>query len=172
MKKRMGLLVVLTLLGSLVMVPSARAGTTVREFTAREVGCMVLSPGEGSLTGDILHVRDAMDVSQIFGSNEPLVSGTDTIHVSYNVNITTGNGAVHGTAVIQPEGVNGTWEFHFAGPLRSGLFSTHTVGHGTGELAGQIIMMDIQQVRGTSSNSPCPGGPEYTISGRILDPGA
>lgn len=92
----------------------------------------------------------------LFFSDDPAMfpNGTNTATLDLTINLITGNATVYAMASFQPNGVNGTWEGHgsFVVDTLTGDQQGHAVFHGTGDLAGQTLVVDI--TGGNPANCP------------------
>jgi hypothetical protein len=114
--------------------------------------------------GQTLHFSGQVH-QNLFFSDDPAVfpNGVNTAVLDMTINLVTGNAVVYAVASIQPDGVNGTWEGHgtFLVDTLTGGQQGHGVFHGTGDLAGQTLVLDV-----TGGNpADCPQAPNLMSAG-------
>lgn len=140
---------------------AARVGTT--EAAGYEVTCG-FEQGREWFSGDILHIRGEIDTTRVVaydaqtGLLEPRLTGTNTVVLNLNVNVVTGHGSVHGSTVLQPDGIAGAWETSYTGQIRDGVATLMAVGKGTGDLAGMRLRVELQSIDLADAPDLCGGG--------------
>jgi hypothetical protein len=167
MKGKKSLLVALVLAVALLTASVPVAGfAEANTIHVSGVECAyVLIPAIPEVHGKTLHVTDQIH-QNLFISDDPAVfpNGVNTAHLDLTINTVTGQATVFAAAVFQPDGVVGAWEGHgtFLIDLLTGGQKGHAEFHGTGELAGQTLVLD------TSSGNPadCPALPGFMSAGR------
>ena len=116
--------------------------------------------------GKTLHIRGGSNFNEWVTGN-PLIDGPETN--SPNVNFNPTSGAVHLDATIYPDAAVGTWEIAQTLNFRGdGSFSSHGVGHGTGELHGMTIKFTTGDP--VVTDNPCSDLPSAPLSGVIVSP--
>ncbi|MFQ5641232.1 MAG: hypothetical protein ACE5IR_24905, partial [bacterium] len=149
------------------------AEESVKEIAAVATICEV-TPGVQSLVDSVLIIRDQIH-SLTIESDDPQVDGAQTALINVMVDLRTGTVTGWGTFRIEPKEVNGTWEGSFIVESIGGAPITgHSLGHGTGDLTGQKIFLDMLEIL-AGSVTPCdivvplPGAPktQTDISGFI-----
>ena len=158
------LLVAAMLLG---LVGAAAAGENRTPFVAYGFGCAQL-PGEVSVTGNTLHIRNLTNFGFIVSDNA-LVNGPITVWVSININLKENAGDFAGTLELRPTalGGEGTWVGSFGGHLKGGkygaspltLVDARIIAQGTGVLEGQKLMFDHFVNTAIAAPDPPPGCP-------------
>ena len=122
---------------------------------------VIVTPG-----GKTLHLRGISNSNEWVTGN-PLIDGAESN--SPNVNFNPTSGAVHLDVTLYPDGVMGTWEIaqtlNFRG---NGTFSSHGVGHGTGELHGMTIKFNTTPA--VLVDNPCSDLDSAPLSGVIVSP--
>jgi hypothetical protein len=150
----------------------AQPGLT--RFEATETICAV-TPGKLWVTGEgaTLHIRGQVH-RNIVQSAEPRINGTNTAVISVNLNLTMLTGTANGTFMITPDGLNGTWQGTGAFQIKEGKAEGTAVAHGTGELEGQQLRLELREVAASASPPCTPAGPggnvQTRISGVIFNP--
>lgn len=124
----------------------------------------VVIPAIPEQNGQTLHFNGQVHQNQFF-SDDPAMfpNGINTAILNMTVNLMTGNAMVYAMASFQPDGVNGTWEGRgsFLVDTLTGNQQGHAVFHGTGDLAGQTLVVDI-----TGGNpASCPDLPGLMSAG-------
>jgi hypothetical protein len=124
----------------------------------------VIGPAIPEQHGNTLHFSGQVH-QNLFFSDDPAVfpDGTNSAVLDMTINLATGNAMVHAEASFQPDGVNGSWEGFgsFLVDTLTGDQQGHAVFHGTGDLAGQTLVLDV-----TGGNpGACPGAPNLMSAG-------
>jgi hypothetical protein len=143
----------------------AQPGLTT--FEATETICTV-TPGKRWVTDDgaTLHIRSQVH-RNVVQSSEPRINGVNTAVISVNLNLTTQAGTANATFMLAPDSVNGTWQGTGVFQIKEGKAAGTAVGHGTGELEGQQIRLELREVA-ASANPPCtPAGPSGNVQTKI-----
>lgn len=124
----------------------------------------VVAPAMPEQRGQTLHISGQVH-ENLFFSDDPDVfpDGINTGVLDMTINLVTGKAVVNAEASLQPEGVNGTWEGqgHFLVNTLTGDQQGHAVFHGTGDLAGQTLVLDV--TGGNPAN--CPWAPNLMSAG-------
>jgi len=166
MKRSRGLLVVLVVAVALLtaFVPAAGLAEAPLTYVSGLECAYVIVPAIPVQHGQTLHFSGQIH-QNLFFSDDPAVfpNGTNTGVLDMTINLVTGNAMVYAEASFQPDGVNGTWEGagHFLVDTLTGDQQGHAVFHGTGDLAGQTLVVDI-----TGGNpADCPWAPNLMSAG-------
>ena len=123
---------------------SAQASKTY--VSGLECAYQGMPPGQVVVRGQMMHITDQV-ADNLFISDDPAtfpdsdVTGLLDITISM---VTSKMTVFASPIVIRPEGASGTWEGHGAmqiDPVR-GTGHGHGVFHGTGEFAGQTLVLD------------------------------
>lgn len=131
----------------------------ITEVTSLSTICEVI-PGEQTVVDNILFIR-GQEHSLIIESRDRRVNGAQSAVLNIAIDPQTGDVAVWGMFRIEPEKVDGTWEGTFGGGF--------AVAHGTGDLEGQVMILEIQEVP-AGPDPPCdiaepvPGAPKTQTS--------
>ena len=127
---------------------------TVTAFTHVQTACEVIDPGEQIFVAPYLIITGITQV-EIIESDEPRLDGVGLLELSAVINLATGNANIWGTFSLEPDAVDGPWETTFAGQFVLGGFPSGSgFGHGTGDLEGQTIVVDVQDGP-PGPNPPC-----------------
>lgn len=173
------LLVVTALLAAVVLMATpAAAQTTTTPFVETKANCALLDPGTQWTAGNVLHIRGRVSMDRVVNlQGMPDSDGWMTSTVNYNVNLVTLKGAAWGTFERTFDGMDGTFEGRYAGPITDGLFAGIGEGAGTGSFDGLLYKAEIQTVplAYLPGGDSCPGGAlgplGQIVSGILLDPG-
>jgi hypothetical protein len=161
MKSKKRPLVVLALAVALLtaFVPAAGSAQASKTYVSGLECAYTAVPGQVVVRGQTMHITDQV-AANLFLSDDPATfpNSDVTARLDIKINMVTSKMTVFAAQiVIQPEGAAGTWEGHGAmqiDPLR-GAGHGHGVVHGTGEFAGQTMVIDA-----TPGNpAECPGTP-------------
>jgi len=132
-------------------------------FSALECA-YVLIPAQPEIRGMTMHITDQVHQTLIF-SDDPTTfpNAINTAHLDITINMVTGQATVFAIAHVQPEGVEGTWEGFgtFQIDTLTGEQQGHAVMHGTGELAGQTLVINTT----TGDPAACPMQPGFMSAG-------
>jgi len=155
-KRIIALLAIAGLAAFLLVAGHAWARATRTEFTGVQVSYVPTGPpARVWFTGLFnpspnskvtLHIRDMVNYN-IFEADDPRMDGEAYVTLDINAEFLgmgpqgpiLGDGTFHVTTVFYPWTIDGTWECSGAGTLTDGVGSGRQVGHGTGELEGQIL---------------------------------
>jgi hypothetical protein len=166
MKGKKRLLAVLVVAVALLtaMVPAVGLAQAPLTYISGLECAYIVGPVAPEVHGQTLHFSGQIH-QNLFVSDNPAVfpNGTNTAVLDMTVNLVTGNAMVHAEASFQPDGVNGTWEGHgsFVVDTLTGDQQGHGVFHGTGDLAGQTLVVDV-----TGGNpADCPWAPNFMSAG-------
>jgi hypothetical protein len=101
---------------------------------------VILAPGEQTISGQVLHVRNASYTGPVTGD----LTGTITTQIDYTVVLPNGNGEGHGNFIFEVtelfgEPVTGTFEGRFSGPFDVPVFRGQLHAEGTGDLEGMRL---------------------------------
>lgn len=186
MKKRniflTGTVVLITIL---MAVTPAMATATMTEWTEQQTVCAYYCP-EGEVCdhfgadGKIIQGRGYVQSNRVLRFDSvtleeiPEWHGWTTAIVNFDLNMVTGNGTSWGTWSREYDQQNGSFEGTFSGQIRDFHFTGKIVGHGTGDLEGQIVKGWLNNVL----NEDLPLGPSCEPAdiwgavnhGYILDP--
>ncbi len=147
------------------------AKATITEFEGIETVCSIVNPGDVNISDGIVHIRGQI-LTTVIESAEARFAGTNTVVINLDLDPTTGTGTSFGTFSLNPDAVAGTWEGRFSGKITNGLLSLRAVGHGTNDLKGQQIKVNVQGFAPVV-DPPCPPVPGFAQNkdtGRILNP--
>ena len=83
----------------------------------------------------------------LFEADDPRMTGYAYVTLNMDIEVLGfglqgpifGDGTFHVTTVFCPWDIEGTWECSGAGTFADGVASGRQVGHGTGELEGQVL---------------------------------
>jgi hypothetical protein len=171
-KQRFLALLLLALSTALLAVAPVVAKATRTQFEAIEATCNIV-PGDVTVTGNVLHIRGQINTNRVIAS-DVTQTGTNTVVVNVDLNLVNGHGAAYGTFSLDPDAFTGTWEGSFSGHISRFVFTGQAVGHGTGDLSGQKVMVDLQDIEpATLPENPCAPGPVLragSVSGVVLNP--
>jgi hypothetical protein len=125
----------------------------------------VVVPAIPEQHGQTLHISGQLHENLFFSDNPAVFpNGVNTGVLDMTINLVTGNAVVYAEASFQPDDVNGTWEGSgtFLVDTLTGDQQGHGVFHGTGDLAGQTLVLDV------SGGNPadCPWAPNLMSAGR------
>ncbi|MCC6395245.1 MAG: hypothetical protein IT167_31945 [Bryobacterales bacterium] len=145
----------------------AQPGMTTVEAT--ETICAI-TPGKVWVTddGQTLHIRGQVHQNKI-QSSEPRMNGDNAAIINVNLNLSNGQGTVTADFQMSPQGINGTWQGMGVFRIVNGRAVGMAVGHGTGDLEGQQIRLNLQEVEASvNPPPPCtPAGPSGNVQTRI-----
>lgn len=125
----------------LLVAGHAWAQATRTEFTGEQISFTPTGPPDKQWftgTAPIMHIRGLVNYN-IFVADDPRMDGECYVTLDINLNLATGHGTFHVKAVFYPWTVDGTWECSGSGTFTGGKGSGLLVGHGTGELEGQVL---------------------------------
>ncbi|MGD2076893.1 MAG: hypothetical protein PVH18_00815 [Chloroflexota bacterium] len=158
-----------TISALLVVVVVLISGTVVAQspgppyhYTSYMAKCAEYPPQQAWVTGQVLHLRGVVTAGRTFG--DPYFAGEFENTVNIDLNMVTGSGNVHGTTQIMPDAYQGTWQGgHFTGPILNFMYSGNGIDYGTGDLAGLMEVVHIQEIDPTQLpaefSNPCNGSP-------------
>jgi hypothetical protein len=164
-KKRPLLVLIVAVALLTALIPATGfAGPSLIDVTGLECA-YVVAPAVPEQHGQTLHFSGQVH-QNLFFSDDPAVfpNGTNTGVLDMTINLVTGKAMVYAVASFQPDGVSGTWEGagHFLVDTLTGDQQGHGVFHGTGDLAGQTLVLDV-----TGGNpADCPWAPNLMSAGR------
>lgn len=146
MKRLLVALVVAGLLGAL-SAPAAMATTTRIQTIATTGSSEIRNPGTRWYTGSgdqVEHVR-GMVMLEMKNWNSPYALGPAYNTINWDLNLSTGRGAIWGSAVHYPTAFPGSeWHCSFRMPFDgAGGYAGKGVCQGTGELAGWQWRVDL-----------------------------
>ena len=171
MKKLIFLVLALWAITPLTVAPAAAEATST-PFSAYEATCNIV-PGDVTVTGNMLHIRGQINTNQVIAT-EVTQTGTNTVVVNVNLNLNNGSGAAYGTFSLDPDAISGTWQGSFSGHISDFVFTGKAVGHGTGDLSGQKVMVDIEDIDPAAlPMNPCTPGTALSassVTGVVLNP--
>jgi len=155
----------------LLVAGHAWALATRTEFTGEQISFVPFQPPESMwFTGDknpnsklILHIRGVVNYN-IFTADDPRMDGYAYVTLNMDIEVLGfglqgpifGDGTFNVTTVFHPWSVDGTWECSGSGTFTDGKGSGQQVGHGTGDLEGQVLQWSLTD--------------DVYSSGWILDP--
>lgn len=168
------LFVAILLVAGTSLAQEAGRPTRYKTYTAT---CVEYPPEQVWMTGQVLHIRGMVTTGRAFG--DPYFAGQFTNSTDIDLNLATASGNVHGTTKIVPEAYDGTWEGgHFTGPIIDHMYTGQGIDYGTGELAGLMDVVHIQQIDPSELPAefadPCDGNPvlsAFLASGMIVEQG-
>lgn len=165
------LLVVSLLMGVLLAAVPVAAKASRTPFTATEFACGV-EPGKEWFTrdGTMQHIRGQL-LHDVVVSDEPRMTGTALSFVNMNMDLLSGDCTGWGKEVYEVEG--GAWMLNYSGHCVDFVYAGGGVGHGTGDLQGQLLFLQAQRLFSVPADNPCPGGVAlgaFALSGYILEP--
>jgi len=155
-KRTVAFLAIAGLAALLLVAGDARARATKTEFTGEQLSFVPFQPPARMwFTGlfnpspnskVILHIRGVVNYN-IFTANDPRMDGEAYVTLNMDIEVVGfgpqgpifGDGTFHVTTVFYPWDIDGTWECSGAGTFTDGVGSGRQVGHGTGELEGQVL---------------------------------
>lgn len=171
-KQRFLALFALALCTALIAVAPAAARATRTQFEAIEATCDIV-PGNVKITGNVLHIRGQINTNRVVAT-DATQTGTNTVVLNVDLNLDNGSGAAYGTFSLDSDAFTGTWEGSFSGQITDFVFTGQAVGQGTGDLSGQKVMVDLQDIDpATLSDNPCAPGPALgasSVTGVVLNP--
>lgn len=157
-KRKIAVLCLAALTTVLLVTGHASARATKTEFTGEQISFVPFQPpakmwftgGNNPNSKLIMHIRGVVNYN-IFEADDPRMCGE--AYVTLNIDIEVlgfimtpegpvpvfGDGTFHVTTVFCPWDIEGTWECSGAGTFTDGVGSGRQVGHGTGELEGQVL---------------------------------
>jgi hypothetical protein len=164
MKRTKRLLVVLAVAVAVLttFVPVASSAQANKTYVSGLECAYTGIPGQAVVRGQTMHIRDQVGQNLFFSDDAATFPNSDvTARLDITINMVTSKMTVFAAQiVVQPEGAAGTWQGHGAmliDPLR-GTGHGHGVLHGTGDFAGQTMVVDA-----TPGNpAQCPGTPVAT----------
>jgi hypothetical protein len=166
MKGKQGLMVVLVVAVTLLtaFVPAVGFAEAPVTYISGLECAYLLIPAIPEQHGNTLHISGQVH-QNLFFADDPAVfpDGTNTAVLDMTINLVTGKAAVHAEAVFRPDNVYGTWERqgHFLVDTLTGYQQGHAAFHGTGDLAGQTLVLGI-----TGGNpADCPALPGLMSAG-------
>lgn len=170
--KKQTFLVLVLLVAALLAVAPAAAKAKRTQFEAFEATCNIV-PGDAEITGNVLHIREQINTNRVIAT-DATQTGTNTVLVNVDLNLVNGDGAAYGTFSLDPDAFTGTWEGSFSGHISGFVITGQALGHGTGVLAGQKVMVDLQDIDpATLPENPCAPGSVLgasSVSGVVLNP--
>jgi len=159
-KRKIAVLCLAALTTVLLVTGHAWARATKTEFEGEQVSFTPFEPPDKMwFTGldnpspnskVILHIRGVVNYN-IFQADDPRMDGEAFVTLDINIEVLGfimtpqgpapifGDGTFHVTTVFYPWDIDGTWECSGAGTFTDGVGSGRQVGHGTGELEGQVL---------------------------------
>ena len=187
-KRRIFRTVIIVLIMILLVASPALAEATRTEWTEQNTTCdYYCSLGEGqcesySANGKIMHGRGFVQYIRAlrFDPNSPNLDldpewhGWTTSIVNFDLNLETGHGTSWGTFVREYDLKDGTFEGTWSGQINEFVFSGKLVGHGTGELEGQLVKGWVNNFLNEDLPLDLPCEPDELFgsvnNGYILDP--
>jgi hypothetical protein len=168
------LVVALLLVADTSLAQGAGQPTRYKTYTAT---CVEYPPEQVWIAGQVLHIRGMVTTGRTFGDAH--FAGHFTNYTDIDLNLVTASGNVHGTTKIVPEAYDGTWQGgHFTGPIIEHMYTGQGIDYGTGELAGLMDVVQIQQIDPSQLPAdfvdPCGGNPvlsAFLANGMILEQG-
>jgi hypothetical protein len=155
-KQSLLLSLTLALLAGLFIITPAGARQAVTQFSGTEITCVEGPPEKQWVENNILHIRNQVVTTRVLTTDQR-TTGTNTIMLNFNLDLSKGSGTLFGTYHLQPDQVNGAWNGHFSGHFENFVNFVHAAGRGTGELAGLHEKVTIQGTELPTGN-PCPAG--------------
>jgi hypothetical protein len=156
MKKSITLMLAILLTGALLVSAAlpANAKATRIPVASFEYDC-----GNGWETdwmeGQVWHIRNYVhtnrNVSEVLELN-----GVNTTVADAEINLATGDVAIHGKTSWKPDTIEGTWEGSWTFISNAGVTRGYAVAHGTGALSGKTLYLNIYD----PPNPITPEGPE------------
>jgi hypothetical protein len=92
--------------------------------------------------GQVYHMRN-VGHTNINVSSSPELNGVNTTIADAEFNLSTGYVVIRGTMSFKPDGIDGTWEGSWQFISNNGVLKGTAVGHGTGELFGKTLFLNI-----------------------------
>ena len=165
------LLMVILLAGVLLAAVPVAAQASRTTFTATEFMCGA-EPGNEWLTrdGTKQHIRGQIFHDAVV-SDEPRMTGAALAFVNMNVDLLSGDCNAWGKEIYEVAG--GSWMLNYSGRCVDFVYAGGGVGRGTGDLQGQVLFLQAQQLFPIPADNACPGGVAYgayALSGVILEP--
>jgi hypothetical protein len=152
----------------------ARSPSRPYYYTSYMAKCGELPPEEVTVNGDVMRLKGVVTYGRVFG--DPYFAGEFENRFDLKLNTATGTGWVRGTTVITPDTYDGAWEGHFAGRLRSFVFSGRGIDFGKGDLEGLVEIVRIEEISPDELpaewSDPCEGEPVLGANlahGRIIE---
>lgn len=143
--------------------PTSMAGplfaSAVMTPVTATVPLAVVDPGQVTITGGVLHIRDQVAAGPISGD----IVGTQRVVTDVEIVLATGEGTGRGTFVTSTAG--GTWEGRFQGKIDGPVFAGTLQGKGSGAMEGL-------KLQATFTDEADPVNNVFILTGRILDPNA
>ena len=153
-KRKIAVLCLAALTTVLLVTGHAWARAAKTEFAGEQVSFEPFQPptkmwftgGKNPNSKLILHMRGLVNYN-IFEADDPRMDGYAYVTLNMDIEVLGfgpqgpifGDGTFHVTTVFCPWDIEGTWECSGAGTFTDGVGSGRQVGHGTGELEGQVL---------------------------------
>ncbi len=171
-KRTIAFLAIAGLAAFLLVAGRAWARATRAEFTGEQLSFVPFQPpARVWFTGlsnphskVIMHIRGVVNYC-VFEADDPRMDGECYVTLDINLEVLAfgpqgpavfGDGTFAVKSVFHPTGIDGTWVCSGSGTFTDGIGSGSQVGHGTGELEGQVLHWSLKD--------------DVESSGWILDP--
>ena len=120
----------------------ARA-TRIEGLTSYEYDCAILETFNPWYTGNVMHIRDYVHVN-INVSDSEYLNGINTTVANAEINLVNGSATIRGTMRLVPyDYPDSAWEGNWVFVGSRGAYFGRAVAHGTGDLAGMTLFMDL-----------------------------
>jgi hypothetical protein len=151
MNKRIVVVLVLVFVATLLLGSAWQVNAKanhIEGLKAYEYDCAILHTFQPVFSGKegeehIMHIRDYVHVN-IIQSESPYLAGKNTTFANAEMNFKNGSITIRGTSRIEPTAYPGsTWEGNWIFIGSKGASFGWSVAHGTGELAGMTLFMNL-----------------------------
>ncbi len=134
----------------LCMALPANAKATRIEVNSFEYDC-----GNGFekewMRGNVYHIRNYVHTNRNI-SEFPELNGINHTVGDGDINTLTGVTAIRGTMSFHPQTINGTWEGTWTWISNAGLTRGYAVAHGTGDLFGKTLYLNLYDAAPTDED--------------------
>lgn len=154
---------------------TARAKATRIEVASFEYDC-ANGFEKDWMDGQVYHIRNYVHTNRNV-SVFPELNGINTTIADGDFNLLSGATSIRGTMSFKPDTINGTWEGNWTFISNAGVTRGYAVAHGTGDLFGKILYLNLYDTAPTPEDEVmCEGlgiwEGNVIADGYILDQGS
>lgn len=148
--KRASILMLGALL-ALALASPAAATTTKVPVASHDVLVSVLDPGQQGVTGTVQWARNVVWLMTATG--DPLLAGTETLGINYDLDLVTGSGELWGKYRLDPTAYpNGHFDCTWSATFVDYVWIGRAVCHGDGSLTGRQLRLQVYPGPGATSS--------------------
>jgi hypothetical protein len=115
----------------------------IEGLTSYEYDCAIPETFHPTFTGNMMHIRDYVHMN-VNVSDSPYLNGINTTVANAEINLVNGSATIRGTMRLEPFAYpDSAWEGRWVFVGSNGAYFGRSVAHGTGELAGKTLFMDL-----------------------------